>query len=120
MKTPDVLLPALRQYQHNDCSGLISGFEHKETCKIVTGLQAKLRELAEAAEWRDEVLYDYEHEKSFFVFKTSQPTKEDWIRAENADKSFFSIKEAAEAAYQDALKAAEAPCSTTASSSPGC
>ena len=45
MKTPDVLLPALRQYQHNDCSGLISGFEHKETCKIVTGLQAKLREL---------------------------------------------------------------------------
>ena len=90
------------------------------TLRYVRWLEAKLRELAEAAEWRDEVLYDYEHEKSFFVFKTSQPTKEDWIRAENADKSFFSIKEAAEAAYQDALKAAEAPCSTTASSSPGC
>lgn len=35
MKTPDILLDALRQYQHNDCSGLLFGFDHEETAKIV-------------------------------------------------------------------------------------
>lgn len=107
MKTPDVLLPALRQYQHNDCSGLISGFEHKETCKIITGLQAKLRELAEAAEWRDECQKLAKCENSFFVSKTSKPTLKDCVCATDADMSFFFIKEAAEAAYQAALKAAK-------------
>ena len=51
MKTPNILLPASRQYQHNDSSGLVPGFEYEQTCKIVTSLLAKLRELeAEAAE----------------------------------------------------------------------
>jgi len=35
-KTPDILLPALRQYQHNDCSGLVAGFDYDETVKIVS------------------------------------------------------------------------------------
>lgn len=35
MKTPRILEPALRQYRHNDCSGLVAGFDHKETVKVV-------------------------------------------------------------------------------------
>ena len=38
-KTPDILLSALRQYQHNDCSGLVAGFDYDETVKIVSALQ---------------------------------------------------------------------------------
>ena len=38
-KTKDILLPALRQYQYNDCSGLLSGFDYDETTKIVNELQ---------------------------------------------------------------------------------
>ncbi len=37
-----ILIPALRQYQHNDCSGLIHAFDYEETIKIVTNLQYKL------------------------------------------------------------------------------
>ena len=32
--TPKPLLSALRQYQHNDCSGLLDGFDHYETIKV--------------------------------------------------------------------------------------
>jgi len=42
MKTPDILIPALRQYQHNDCSGLLAGFDHDETAKIVNLMQKTL------------------------------------------------------------------------------
>jgi len=35
MKTPKILEPALRQYQHNDCSGFVAGFDHTETAKVV-------------------------------------------------------------------------------------
>jgi len=35
MKTPEILAPALRQYQHNDCSGLVVGFDYDETVKIL-------------------------------------------------------------------------------------
>ena len=38
IKTPDILLTALRQYQHNDCSGLLAGFDYEETIKIVLHL----------------------------------------------------------------------------------
>ena len=31
----ELLLPALRQYQHNDCSGFVVGYDHAETQKIV-------------------------------------------------------------------------------------
>jgi len=34
MKTPEILLPALRQYQHNDGSGLLAGFDHDETSRL--------------------------------------------------------------------------------------
>lgn len=44
IKTPDILLTALRQYQHNDCSGLLAGFEYKETIKIVLSLLAKCKQ----------------------------------------------------------------------------
>ena len=44
-KTPDVLIPALRQYQHNDCSGLLAGYDYFETNKIVLSLQKRIAEL---------------------------------------------------------------------------
>lgn len=34
-KTPKMLWPALRQYQHNDCSGLLVGFDYNEIMKIL-------------------------------------------------------------------------------------
>lgn len=40
MNTPDILIPALRQYQHNDSSGLLAGFDHDETVKVF-GLMEK-------------------------------------------------------------------------------
>ena len=42
MKTPKILEPALRQYQHNDCSGFVHGFEYKETCKIINIMEKAL------------------------------------------------------------------------------
>jgi len=42
MKTPEILLPALRQYQHNDCSGFIAGFDHDTTTRIVILMQKAL------------------------------------------------------------------------------
>jgi hypothetical protein len=39
MKTKDILIPALRQYQHNNGSGLLKGFDYDETMKIVDKLQ---------------------------------------------------------------------------------
>jgi len=46
--TPKILLSALRQYRHNDNSGLAFGFDYDKTCKIVAGVEAKLRNLSEA------------------------------------------------------------------------
>lgn len=46
-KTPDILIPALRQYQHNDCSGLLAGFDYDDTVKIVSALQQSFIEQAE-------------------------------------------------------------------------
>ena len=43
MKTPKILEGALRQYQHNDCSGLISGFDHTETSKIVNIMEKAIK-----------------------------------------------------------------------------
>ena len=40
--TPNVLIPALRQYQHNDCSGLLAGFDYEETINIVKYLQSNI------------------------------------------------------------------------------
>jgi len=40
-----ILLPALRQYQHNDCSGLIAGYDFAETKNIVGNLLLKIKEL---------------------------------------------------------------------------
>ena len=47
--TPDILLPALRQYQHNDCSGLLAGFDYDETVKIVESLKEHYRKACFAA-----------------------------------------------------------------------
>ena len=35
IKTPEILWPALRQYQHNDCSGSLLGLDYNETLKIL-------------------------------------------------------------------------------------
>ena len=40
-----VLLPALRQYQHNDCSGLLCGYDEEETKNIVQQLIDRVQEL---------------------------------------------------------------------------
>ena len=53
-KTPSILIPALRQYQHNDCSGLLAGFDYDETIKIVSQL-------------RDAVLEAVDNMKSVFA-----------------------------------------------------
>lgn len=34
-RTPEVLLAASRQYQHNDCSGFVAGFDYAETVNVV-------------------------------------------------------------------------------------
>ncbi len=31
----EILLPALRQYQHNDCSGFVAGYDREEVLKIL-------------------------------------------------------------------------------------
>jgi hypothetical protein len=43
MKTPEILHPAIRQYMHNDCSGLTMGFDEKETINIVTLMQKVIK-----------------------------------------------------------------------------
>ena len=77
--TPKILLPALRQYRHNDNSEFVFGFEHDKTCEIVAEIEAKLRNLfceyeklkarAEQAEAKLQELYDYikEHSKDLPV-----------------------------------------------------
>ena len=41
-ETPKILIQALRQYQHNDCSGLLAGFDYDETVRIVNDLQKEI------------------------------------------------------------------------------
>ena len=41
-KVPEILLPVLRQYQHNDCSGSIAGFDYEGTIKIVNSMRKAL------------------------------------------------------------------------------
>lgn len=45
MKTPKILEPAVRQYQHNDCSGLVAGFDYEETIKVFRSLEDRVSEL---------------------------------------------------------------------------
>lgn len=41
-KAKEFLLPAYRQYRHNDNSGLIQGFEYEETIELVASLMATI------------------------------------------------------------------------------
>lgn len=91
METPNILLPALRQYQHSDCSGFVSGFEYEETCRIVAGLSAKLRKLVEAAE-----------EKDRFI-----GLEEPGLPDSKERNDFYDVKFRAWDRYQAALKAAK-------------
>lgn len=43
MKTPKILVPALRQYQHNDCSGFVPGFDYDETIKILEKYREEIK-----------------------------------------------------------------------------
>lgn len=46
--TPEILIPALRQYQLNKPTGeLISGFDFEETCRIVAPLEQRIEALVE-------------------------------------------------------------------------
>lgn len=47
-KTPDILIAALRRYQHNDCSGFVTGFDYDETVMIVKSLKTQRDELLAA------------------------------------------------------------------------
>ena len=40
-----LLISALRQYQHNDCSDLLSAYDAEETEKVVNALQRKIERL---------------------------------------------------------------------------
>lgn len=63
--------------------------------------EAKLRELAEAAEWRDECNALYSEMCQDWLCDDEAPESPDWM------ESIFDILEAAESAYQAALKAAK-------------
>ncbi len=43
MATPEILLPASRQYCHNNGRGLMAGYDKKETDKIVSSLLQKIK-----------------------------------------------------------------------------
>lgn len=43
METPEILYPALRQYRHNDGSGLLAGFDYKDTIELVNLMQKALK-----------------------------------------------------------------------------
>ena len=45
-----LLIKALRQYQHNDCSGLLVAYDYDETQKIVTELCQKIKILEDTNE----------------------------------------------------------------------
>ena len=53
------LLPALRQYMHNDGSGLLAGYDYDTTARIVAQRDAKLAGVVEAllktAKWIEEL-----------------------------------------------------------------
>ena len=53
-----LLLPALRQYQHNDCSGLLAGYDYAETQTIVFNLLKDLKKVLELADSCLEVAKD--------------------------------------------------------------
>ena len=42
---PNSLELALRQYQHNDCSGFLFAFDHDETINVVISLENEIRTL---------------------------------------------------------------------------
>ncbi|QDP61506.1 MAG: hypothetical protein Unbinned8596contig1000_19 [Prokaryotic dsDNA virus sp.] len=46
----ELLLPALRQYQHNDCSGLLFGYDKDEVESIVDNLREQLAKANERVE----------------------------------------------------------------------
>ena len=41
-EAPNILLPAIRQYMHNDGSGLVFGFDYEETIDIVKRQREKI------------------------------------------------------------------------------
>ncbi len=46
MKTPELLIPALRQYKHNTGEdGFVVGYDKKETNQIVSDLQNQIIDL---------------------------------------------------------------------------
>ena len=57
--TPNELLVALRQYQHNDCSGLLAGFDYEKILKIYAHKQAEIDELKKIINdiWSTEPLF---------------------------------------------------------------
>lgn len=55
MKANDLLIPALRQYRHNDGIGLLAGYDIEETEKIVLALIERL----EYAETKQEEAENY-------------------------------------------------------------
>lgn len=40
----DLMVPALRQYQHNDCSGLVAGYDLEKTISIIADIMKSTRD----------------------------------------------------------------------------
>ena len=49
-ETPKILIQALRQYQHNNCSGLLTGFDYDITVRIVNDLQKEIASIEKQLE----------------------------------------------------------------------
>lgn len=58
-KVPENLLPALRQYQHNDCSGLLAGFDYDETIATVNALNSEIERLNALVAMQTEAIGNY-------------------------------------------------------------
>ena len=54
-----LLVSALRQYQHNDCSGLLIGYDYSETQKVVTELYFQLEKLRKTLKQEAEYCYGW-------------------------------------------------------------
>lgn len=54
-----LLSSALRQYQHNDCSGFVVGYDYSETQKVVTELYFQLEKLRKTIKQEAEYCYGW-------------------------------------------------------------
>lgn len=74
MKIPKILEAAARQYQHNDCSGIVPGFDYKKTVKIFNLMQKAIKAQAKLL-----VCYRLGSQPPEWVFKDIERARENGI-----------------------------------------